>query len=103
MNRVEFTKALNILLMKMFEANEKVLIDYVKRSDEEQLRLFQQGKSKCNGTKNRSAHQDGKAVDIYFMVNGGIGNPKLGYNYWHSEWCFLNGKPMIEWDKGHFE
>ncbi|MDR0571593.1 MAG: hypothetical protein LBG48_01945, partial [Rickettsiales bacterium] len=34
------------------------------RTTEEQYKLYKEGKSKCNGIKNISKHQEGKAVDI---------------------------------------
>ena len=49
MNRVEFTRNLVNLLAAMMLEGEHPIIDYVKRSDEEQKRLFMKGKSKCDG------------------------------------------------------
>jgi len=40
------------------------------RSKERQKELFDQKVSKCDGYKNRSYHQTGKAFDIYAYVNG---------------------------------
>ncbi len=34
------------------------------RTAERQQELFKEGKSKCDGIKNRSRHQDGKAIDF---------------------------------------
>jgi hypothetical protein len=34
------------------------------RTTEEQYKLYKEGKSKCNGIKNISKHQEGKAIDI---------------------------------------
>lgn len=41
-----------------------------KRSDDEQLELFNSGASQCDGIKKRSRHQDAKAIDFYAYVNG---------------------------------
>ena len=35
-----------------------------------QRELYDAGLSKCDGTTNRSNHQDGKALDFYAYVNG---------------------------------
>ena len=40
------------------------------RSAELQHSLFLAGKSKCDGYKKRSKHQDGLAVDVYAYVGG---------------------------------
>lgn len=40
------------------------------RSAKDQLELFNDGKSKCDGVKNRSRHQDGLALDFYAYVDG---------------------------------
>jgi len=40
------------------------------RSDKAQYALFKKGASKCDGTRNRSKHQDGRALDFYAYVNG---------------------------------
>ncbi len=105
MNRLEFTKAKNNLVAAMFLDNEQPIEDYLKRSNEEQKRLFEKGLSKCDGVKVRSRHQDGCAIDIYFLSDDGakLVDPKKGYEYWHKYWEQKGGKPMIEWDKGHFE
>lgn len=41
-----------------------------KRTEQEQAKLFNQGKSKCDGVNNKSYHQSGKAVDIVAYVDG---------------------------------
>ena len=43
-----------------------------KRTEQEQAKLFNQGKSKCDGVNNKSYHQSGKAVDIVAYVDGKI-------------------------------
>ena len=104
MKRKEFTKALAKLLLDMVLKGEEPLLDYVKRSDEEQARLFEQGLSKCDGIEKESRHQRGCAADIYFADDKGhLVEPKKGWKYWHDRWMEFGGKPMIDWDKGHFE
>ena len=105
-NRREFTKKIAELIIQMCKEKEQPILDYALRSAEEQNRLFKAGKSKCDGYQKISAHQRGKAMDIYFY------NEKQGildfttkekYKRWHKKWEEKGGKPMIEWDVGHFE
>lgn len=105
MKRTEFTKALSKLLAAMFLEGELPIVDYVKRSAEEQNRLYREGKSKLDGYKAISKHQIGLAADIYFLTEDGksLTDPKKGWEYWHDYWIKLGGKPMIAWDKTHFE
>ncbi len=103
MNRVEFAEKIVELLDWMQEVGEHPIIDFVKRSDEEQKRLFDKGLSKCDGIKIRSRHQDGCAMDIYFIEDGKMTDPKHGWESWHEHWEEKGGKPIIDWDKGHFE
>ena len=104
-NRIEFTYKLSILLKQMADEGERVILDYVKRSPEEQRRLFEKGLSKCDGINIPSRHQGGMASDIYFMTEDYkmLEDPQLGWEFWHEEWEELGGKEMIPWDKGHFE
>lgn len=108
MNRIEFSKRITQLLNEMLQAGENFIIDYVYRSAEEQKRLFEQGKSKCDGYRIKSAHQEGRAMDIYFLTitDDGYVIDQNGKKYekWHKIWEEkYGGKPMISWDKGHFE
>jgi hypothetical protein len=105
MKRHEFTVALAKLLIDMHLKGERPLLDYVKRSDEEQARLFELKKSKCDGKKKISRHQRGCAADILFLNEAGTGitEPKKGWAHWHRRWEEFGGKRMIDWDKGHFE
>lgn len=106
MDRVQFTRALADLLALMHDEGERVLIDYVKRSTSEQKRLHGLGLSRCDGTLKRSAHQSGRAADLYFVTSDGskeLGTPVKGFDYWHDVWVKLGGKPAISWDMGHFE
>ena len=103
MTRLEFSKKIVALLHDMTLLGEHYIIDFVKRSDEEQNRLFKEGKSKCDGIKNRSKHQSGCAMDIYFIEDGKIAPPKMGFDHWHKRWEGWGGKPQISWDRGHFE
>ena len=105
MNRLEFTHQLANLLAAMMLDKEQPIIDYVKRSKEEQTRLFGLGLSECDGVEKISAHQRARAVDIYFLSEDltSLVDPNKGWEYLHKYWERKGGKPMIEWDKGHFE
>jgi len=96
----------------MIYEGENVIADYLLRDTETQNRLFKLGKSKCDGYKIISPHQKGIAIDLYFPDIEDIDKdqnkselipPKKGFEYWHKEWQLRGGKPMIVWDKGHFE
>jgi hypothetical protein len=102
-NRVAFTKAMTWLLSKMIDEGENVLIDYCKRSDDEQRRIFKEGLSKCDGVVRVSQHQKGRAVDLYFVKGAKLIEPIKGYEYWHDMWQQCGGSPIISWDKSHFE
>lgn len=105
MDRTEFTQKICSLINEMIAQGERPVGDYWKRSDEEQMHLFQEGKSKCDGIHNISQHQRGTALDIYFLTEDHlhITEPKKGHEYWHKEWENKGGQPMISWDRGHFE
>ena len=103
MTRVEFTHNICQLIIEMFEAGEHPIIDFAKRSAEEQKRLFDAGLSKCDGISVISMHQIGRAIDIYFIEGGSLVDPKLGWKQWHDRWKYYGGREMIEWDAGHFE
>jgi len=105
MNRAEFTDKISQLLRMMIDFGERPLIDFVKRSAEEQRRLFDIHLSKCDGVVKVSRHQVGKAMDIYFLSEDGhdLVDSNYGLPYWHSRWDELGGNPMLTWDKNHFE
>ena len=103
MTRIEFTAALARLLSLMVAAGEFPALDYVKRSPEEQKLLFDRGLSKCDGVKILSRHQFGMAADIYFIRDNSLRDPLQGFEHWHKVWEDFGGKPMIGFDKGHFE
>ena len=104
--RVDFTRALRVLLDSMIQNDDRPILDYVKRSDQEQKRLFDAGLSKCDGYRNVSKHQIALAADIYLINDDGslhdwsLDDRAVKY---HRLWESLGGKPMISWDQGHFE
>jgi len=105
--RTDFTRNIAILLYEMLEAGEEPVIDFVLRSKYEQNRLFNEGKSKCDGFNKISRHQAAMAMDLY-MADKLTGNIAFVWDKdraekWHHRWEQLGGKPMISWDTGHFE
>ena len=102
-SRRDFNVGLLSLLNQMTADGEEWLLDYLKRSDQEQERMFAAKLSKCDGKINISWHQFGRAVDIYFLDRGSLVDPKKGWDHWHQVWLGLGGHPMLEFDKGHFE
>ncbi len=106
MGRVEFTKKIAELIIRMIAGGEEVILDYVKRSPQEQNRLFKAGLSKCDGYKVRSKHEEGKAADIYFLDKkdkSKLSEDVKLYKKWHKVWESMGGRPMIKWDLGHYE
>lgn len=111
MNRREFTKRIATLILRMIEDGNQPVLDYVLRSTEEQQRLYADGKTKCDGVKILSKHQGALAADIYFVLDND-GTPLIDFNAdrtadlhrkYHDIWETMGGKPMIEWDKDHYE
>lgn len=104
-NRQRFTEMLAQLITEMINAGDEPILDYLLRSKEEQKRLFDAGMSKCDGIIKKSAHQFGKAIDIYLTKNDIIQFEwdKDKAVKWHKRWEEIGGKPMISWDSGHFE
>jgi len=103
--RVNFTAALVILIQYMINEGELPILDYVKRSNEEQARLFAAGLSKCDGVTKISKHQTGEAADIYLISGGKLHDWKADdrWEKYHDFWAESGGRPAIEWDLGHFE
>jgi len=101
--RVFFTQILTQLMREMIDAGLNPVFDYIKRSTEEQQRMFKAGLSKCDGIKKVSQHQNGKACDIYFIKNNDINWNADLYKKWHDRWTKLGGKQVITWDPAHFE
>jgi hypothetical protein len=91
----------------MKDDGHQPIMDYALRSEQEQMRLFNEGLSKCDGVHKISKHQEGKALDIYFYVDDEVDYSfKKTANlakYYHYQWELLGGREMIEWDKPHYE
>jgi len=78
------------------------IIDWCKRSGQEQARMFKLGLSECDGVKKRSDHQDAKAIDLYLGKGSKLIWDKALYRKLHKFWSLLGGKEMIPGDIGHF-
>jgi hypothetical protein len=106
MTRLEFTKNICSLIIEMIGMGERPIIDFCKRSSDEQKRLYDAGLSKCDGINNHSQHEFGKAIDLYFLSEDclHIVEPSWGHEHWHRIWEEkYGGKPAISWDMGHLE
>ena len=77
-----------------------LIVDFF-RTTERQKELFDEGKSQCDGTTKRSAHQDRLAIDAYVVKSGVLildrtaDYEKLGYIWkemfdgiWGGDWSF---------------
>lgn len=92
------------------------------RTSERQKELFDKGRSKADGTINKSFHQTGKAIDIYAYFDGGASWDAdkltfaatailqaasiLGYNLqWGGLWSSKkkNNEIQYGWDMAHFQ
>lgn len=106
MNRVSFSLNIANLIVHMNLDGLHPAIDYVKRSTEEQQRMFEKGASKLDGVHKLSAHQSGMAADILLFTDDGklmTEWPKEISEKYHQTWVLWGGKPVITWDVGHFE
>ena len=67
----EFREKLILFLAKMGEEGIRTVVISTLRTTEEQQAAFKDGKSKCDGVKKRSKHQDGLAADVTFAYANG--------------------------------
>lgn len=103
MTRIEFTKAVGQLIHQADLFDFNIILDWCKRDAETQYRMWKKGLSKCDGAKVLSQHQKGLAIDIYIIEDGKISDDQEKYKLLHDCWLIYGGKPMIDWDGGHFE
>jgi hypothetical protein len=104
--RTSFSKMLIDLVSFMLANDDYPILDYLKRSTEEQRRLYELGLSKCDGKIKLSQHQKGLAIDIYLARPDGTlkdWNDEGKGKFYHDYWETLGGAPEISWDVGHFE
>ena len=122
--RRDFTQKIISLISYMIAVGEQPILDFVKRSTEEQQRLFAIGRINNNNVwiitdKDKvvtykdgiiyiSGHQTGLSADIY-LWNATTNKMEWEWDKnkatrWHRIWQLkYGGKPILEWDKGHFE
>ena len=76
------------------------------RSAEQQKALFDQGLTNCDGTKRRSSHQDGRALDAVlerdgatlplndpaYDIMGSLWKTLDSANVWGGDWYYPDGK-----------
>ena len=112
--RSRFTNALALLLLQMDSCKDVPLLDFVKRTTEEQKRLYEAGLSGCDGERIISKHQLGLAADIYLLSPDAKSiidwkTIPLRSEYYHEFWETLGGLPVLKdsegkpYDLGHFE
>ena len=96
----------------MIADGNQPIIDYCLRSQEEQEMLFKQGVTKDDGITHVSAHQKALAADIYFVVPEFDGTVFIDFDCsyteelqrkYHDLWVSWGGRPIIEWDKDHYQ
>ena len=112
MTRSEFSVMIARMITQMSDDGLTPAIDYAKRSDQEQARLFALNDpehhvwvTSDDGVKHISDHQRGKAVDLLlFDGNGALINnwPDKVAKKYHALWESWGGKPVIPKDIGHF-
>ena len=104
--RSDFTHSLAILLIYITNEGDVPILDYVKRSEQEQKRLYEAGLSKCDGMRIVSKHQKGEAADLYLLKPDGSlhdWNSDDRWQKYHDFWAESGGAKVILWDKPHFE
>ena len=114
MDRIEYTDKITRLIRQMVDEGEHPVGCDWYRSQQAQHADWQVGRdsegkkigetiTNCDGVKNISGHQTGRALDILFIENGAVSPPKKGWTYWHEKWIELGGGREISWDEDHFE
>jgi peptidoglycan L-alanyl-D-glutamate endopeptidase CwlK len=66
------------------------------RTIEEQQRLYEEGKSKCDGINNKSKHQEGKAIDICPVINNKLDYTATDDLYFLLGLFYLKAKELLE-------
>lgn len=114
------TRELTVAVAKQILFMDKILrplglwpkLDWTKRSEYDQYELFKAKASKCDGVIKISAHQIGRAADIYAIGPGPKDKPIIidvkkeipgPWAIIRENWVELGGKPALSWDPCHFE
>ena len=125
MTRIEFSKKITGLIQRMFAEGDNPCPHEWFRDARLQAIYYQQGRgnpgaiiTNCDGINKKSAHQSGKAIDVYLtdddgeivwdVLKEGCEKYKEKILYYHSIWDKeYGGKPMIDKpglrDFPHFE
>ena len=116
MNRRDFTLLISqqiLFAAKLLQPlGMAIQLDWTMRSAYDQYRMFQAGRSKCDGTIKISRHQEGKAADLLLIGPNKKGtldllDPRLVCpEVWgeiRQNWRMLGGEDMLSWDPCHFE
>lgn len=108
--RIKFFEKFAELARFAKSSNIRFLVTDFHRTDERQNELYHEGKSKCDGYTNRSAHQDWLAIDIV-LVNSdndlvwgrndqyealGMEWKSMG-GIWGGDWASLNDIYHFQW------
>ncbi len=103
MTRRQFTLMVGLLIAYVrFVCPYDPIIGDVKRSRQEQARVFKLKLSKRDGVKKISDHQTGKGIDLYLGKGRKLIWSRALYRKLHKFWELLGGKKMIFWDLSHF-
>lgn len=103
-----FARLLGKLLRYAYQQGFEVLVYQLYRDQATQEALYRQGKSKADGVRKRSKHQDGRAVDLAIVKDGQIDwtrcpeYDKLGV-YWQTIGGTWGGNWKFAEDIYHFE
>ncbi len=108
--RVKFFERFAQLTRFASDSNIHFLVTCFYRTAEEQLKMYHDNKSKCDGITNRSSHQDWLAIDIvivdeYGTLRWGRNNEyeALGSEWkemggiWGGDWASLNDIYHFQW------
>lgn len=91
--RIEFFRKIAMLVVWASVKGIKLLPFSFYRTEEEQKKLFDEGKSKCDGYKIKSKHQQWLAIDFVIIKNGvPIWDYDQDYEILGKIWKSLGGK-----------
>lgn len=103
-DRIEFTSKISALLQQMVNEGERPVLDFVRQSRLAVRILFELGLTAYDGVNSISPYQLGLAAYIFFWdANGNRCDPVKGWDYWHTQWMAMGGKPEQSWHIYSFE
>ena len=106
--RAEFWNAIAFLQVYARKKGIRLMPIWFHRTVEEQRALFEKGKSKCDGKKNKSKHQDWLAMDLVVLDENNIikwegKEYKILGDYWEKRGHRWGGNFSGLYDPYHFE